>query len=478
MADKIGVAILAAGLGKRMGVDLAKPLIPLMGKRLVDFSIKASVDFCEANNLSMKIGVVVGHQREKVAEHIKETFVSLHNDGKVHFPVQENQNGTADALNSYFKGCAWASETAFTLVLCADTPLITTSELDKLYSYLNSENFKAVAATFIEKNPQGYGRIVHDQKGKGFKIVEEKDTNNEEKAIQEVNSGLYFFETKNLLEKLKSIDNNNNSGEFYLTDVFGQGEHVGALCFDNPNTFLGVNSPVQLGTALHHMKKRINKEWQEKGVLILEPAHTYVEPSVELEAGVTIFPGCYLHGKTRVASGAALEPGCILKDSLIGEGVKLKAYSYLENANVGAQSQIGPYARLRPGANLGEQCKIGNFVEVKKADLAKDVTVSHLSYVGDATIGENVNIGCGFITCNYDGESKHQTIIGKNSFIGSDTQMIAPVKIGESAFVASGSTINQDVPDEGFALSRGRQVTKEKLASRFLRGKWAIKKED
>lgn len=471
MADKIGVAILAAGMGKRMGVDTAKPLIPLMGKCLVDYSIEAAEEFCKKNNLDLSIGVVVGHQREAVESHVK----SKHSLLNISFPFQEKQLGTADAMKAYFTGCSWAAGTNYTIVLCADTPLLGSDELQVLWDQLHASELDSVAATFSVNEPHGYGRIVRSEKG--FHIVEEKDATEEQRNIKEVNSGLYIFKTEKIKSGLEGINSNNKAGEFYLTDVFQPGEPVAPVLFDDPRPFQGVNSPLQLGTVLHDLKLRINRQHQASGVLILEAAHTYIEPSVKLEAGATIFPNCFLHGQTQIMKGASLEPGCIIKDSIVGEGVKVKGYSYLEEAKVSKGSQVGPYARLRPGANLGEKCKIGNFVEIKKANLEKEVSVSHLSYVGDAEIGENVNIGCGFITCNYDGEAKHKTIIGKNSFIGSDTQMIAPVEIGESAFVASGSTINQDVPSEGFALSRGRQVTKEKMASRFLRGKWAIKKD-
>ena len=345
-----------------------------------------------------------------------------------------------------------------------------------MWETLKNNKRHSVAASFETPNPFGYGRIVRAEKG--FRIVEEKDATDGERQIKEVNSGLYLFDTKTVLKGLQAVDSNNKAGEFYLTDVFKENENVEAVCFENQTPFLGINNPVQLGNALHQLKVRINKNHQANGVLVLEAAHTYIEPTVQIEPGATIFPGCYLHGETKIASGVTLEPGCIVKDSKVDSLVTIKAYSYLEQAIVSKECQVGPYARLRPGTDLGESCKIGNFVEVKKAKLDPSVSVSHLSYVGDAEIGENVNIGCGFITCNYDGADKHKTIIGKNSFIGSDTQMIAPVNIGESVFVASGSTINQDVPNEGFALSRSRQVIKEKMAGRFLKGKWAIKKKD
>ncbi len=468
--DKIGVAVLAAGLGKRIGKKVAKPLVPLMGLKLVDYPLSAALAFSKEQELDSEFGIVVGHQKEDVQDYIeKRGYI------KMSFPVQKEQLGTADALKSYYEGCSWAKDTDYTMVLCADTPLLSKDELGQLWKRLKNNNWDAVAATFNVDNPFGYGRIIRAERG--FSIVEEKDATDEQRKINEVNSGLYIAKTSYVLEQLAKIDSNNEAGEFYLTDIFKSDLNVGVECFENAQAFLGVNNPIQLEESLKVLKSKINHFHQAQGVHILDSENTYIEASVSIGKGTTIYPGCYLHGTTQVGSECMIEPGSIIKDSQIADETIIKAYSYLEEAIVAKKCAIGPYARLRPGADIGESTKIGNFVEIKKAKLGAKVGVSHLSYVGDAEIGENVNIGCGFITCNYDGAQKHLTKIGKNSFIGSDTQMIAPVTIGESAFVASGSTINADVPDEGFAISRGRQVTKEKMAAKFLRGKWAIKKD-
>jgi bifunctional UDP-N-acetylglucosamine pyrophosphorylase/glucosamine-1-phosphate N-acetyltransferase len=472
MSDKIGIAILAAGLGKRMGKNLPKPLVGLLGKSLVDFPLKASLDFAQSHGLEAKVGIVVGHQKELVEEHIQSTYKG--ESSTFSFPEQKEQLGTADALKSYFSGCPWAADTEYTLVLCADTPLLTDHELSVLWSEIKKDNSDGVCASFHESNPTGYGRIIRAEKG--FQIVEEKDASAEQRAIKEVNSGLYLFKTEYIVTQLASIESNNKANEFYLTDSFGKDQNVSAFCFEDSTPFLGVNGPKQLEKAGLLLREKINCELQENGVEIIDSSSTFIEPDVKVGRGSIIYPQTYLHGATSIGEDCVLEPGCIIKDSHLSSGVTVKAYSYLEGAKAAEKCSIGPFARLRQGSELGEKVKIGNYVEVKKAKLEKSVSVSHLSYVGDAEIGENVNIGCGFITCNYDGESKHKTIIGKNSFIGSDTQMIAPVEIGESVFVASGSTINQDVPSFGFALSRARQVIKEKMASRFLKGKWAVKK--
>lgn len=469
-SDKIGVAVLAAGLGKRIGKKVAKPLVPLMGLKLVDYPLSAAIAFAKENDIDSEFGIVVGHQKEDVQNYIEERGYI-----KMSFPIQKEQLGTADALKSYYEGCLWAKDTDYTMVLCADTPLLSKHELSQLWKSLKSNNWDAIAASFKVDNPFGYGRILRADKG--FSIVEEKDASDEQRKINEVNSGLYIAKTSYVLDQLSKIDSKNEAGEFYLTDIFKSGLNVGVECFTNAGAFLGVNNPIQLEEALKVLKSKINHFHQAAGVHILDSDNTYIEASVEIGKGTTIYPGCYLHGATTVGMECLIEPGSILKNSKVDDETTIRAYSYLEDAVVAKGCAIGPYARLRPGADIGEATKIGNFVEIKKAKIGPKVGVSHLSYIGDAEIGENVNIGCGFITCNYDGAEKHLTKIGKNSFIGSDTQMIAPVSVGESAFIASGSTINVDVPDEGFAISRGRQVTKEKLASKFLRGKWAIKKE-
>lgn len=469
-SDKLGVAILAAGLGKRIGKKVAKPLVPLMGMKLVDYPLSAAINFSKENDLESSFGIVVGHQKEDV-----QNYLENRDTIKMSFPVQKEQLGTADALKSYYEGCDWAKDTDYTMVLCSDTPLLSKNELTTLWKTLKNNNWDAIAASFNVENPYGYGRMIRSEKG--FSIVEEKDANEDQRKITEVNSGLYIAKTSYILEQLSGIDSNNEAGEFYLTDIFKPNLNVGIECFPDAQSFLGVNNPIQLEEALFVLKKKINTFHQEKGVHILDSQNTYIEASVEIGKGTTIYPGSYLHGNTQIGSECMIEPGAIIKDSKVADETSIRAYSYLESALVAKKCAIGPYARLRPGTDIGEETKIGNFVEIKKAKLGSKVGVSHLSYVGDAEIGENVNIGCGFITCNYDGAEKHLTKIGKNSFIGSDTQMIAPINIGESAFVASGSTINQDVPDQGFAISRGRQVTKEKLAAKFLRGKWAIKKD-
>ncbi|MCR9206190.1 MAG: NTP transferase domain-containing protein, partial [Halobacteriovoraceae bacterium] len=321
MADKIGVAILAAGMGKRMGVSTAKPLIPLMGRCLVDYTIDAAKNFGNSIGATINLGVVVGHQKENVEAHVSQVHSAL----SPAFPVQEKQLGTADALKSYFKGCPWSEETDYTIVLCADTPLLTEEELATLWSEMQTNKLDAVAATFSLAKPFGYGRILRSKKG--FKIVEEKDATDIERRVDEVNSGLYIFKTKEIKEALGQINSENKAGEFYLTDVFQQDKNVGAIHFEDPKPFQGINNPQQLSSALHDLKIRINRGHQANGVLVLDTAHTYIEPSVKIGMGTTVFANAFLHGDTVIGEGVTLEPGCIIKDSKIDDGVKVKAYS-------------------------------------------------------------------------------------------------------------------------------------------------------
>jgi bifunctional UDP-N-acetylglucosamine pyrophosphorylase/glucosamine-1-phosphate N-acetyltransferase len=467
MSDSFGCVILAAGKGTRLKLSDPKPLVPLMGRRLVDYAIESLRDFMVNNSGNGEVNLVIGHEKEKVQEHSKKSANKF--DVQVGFSIQEKQLGTAHALKCYFDQNSKAKDFDYTVIMCADTPLISGEVLCELYDALKKDDLDGVAATFETKDPTGLGRIIRCKKG--FRIVEHKDASKEELLINEVNSGMYIVKTAYITKNLNNIKSENASGEFYLTDLFLEDSNVKPRIFENENTFLGVNDLAQLEQIENLLRKRKARKLREDGVRFLDSRHVYIDEDVTVEAGSLIFPSVNLFGSTSVASNSTLETGCILTDSIVGSNTVIKAYSTLEEAKVGDDAAIGPYARLRPKADIGSKSKIGNFVEIKKSKLAEGVKVSHLSYVGDAEIGEDVNIGCGFITCNYDGANKHITKIGKGSFIGSDSQMIAPVTIGEECYVASGSTINQDVPSGGFAIARGRQVTKEGLAKKFIKKK-------
>ena len=467
MSLSIGAVILAAGEGKRLKLDAPKPLAPCLDKKLVDFPIKELKKFFSRNKLNGKMTAVIGHQRDLVKSYIEK------NHAEVMFAIQELQLGTADALKAYFESSTSTHQNDYTLVICADTPVISENELTAMLALLQEKKLDAVAASFIEKNPTGYGRIVRGKKG--FHIVEEKDANDEIKKITEVNSGLYIFKTSYVLSELKSVDSNNLAGEFYLTDVFKDGSNVEAQSFNEPDLFLGVNTLKQLEDVEKALRKRIKQNLRDSGVRFIDSSHCYIDSEVVIGSGTVIYPNTFITGNTVIGKNVVIEMGAQIIDSVIDDNARVLAYSILEGARLHTLASAGPFARLRPGSDIGPESKIGNFVEIKKAVLDRGVKVSHLSYVGDAFIGEESNIGCGFITCNYDGVHKHITRIGKNCFIGSDSQTVAPVEIGDNCFVASSSTITKSMPEGAFAISRGSQVTKEEMAHRFIKKKDAKK---
>lgn len=466
MSDSIGLVILAAGKGTRMKVETPKALIKTSGRCLLDYVVDASLKFAESSSLKAEIGLVVGHKKELIEE-----WLNLHPARNLLKTAwQKEQNGTADALKSCFNDLPHFWNYEYTVVACADTPMLQASEFQTLFSTLKSHpELVGVAATFEAHDPKGYGRIIHGTSG--FHIVEEKDADEKIRSVTEVNSGFYILKTKHIKEVLGSIDNKNKSGEFYLTDLFQDKFKVKAVKFPSEVPFLGINTMEQLAEVTSLLKKRKLKELMTEGVEFLNPESVHIDHDVKIGMGTVVYPNVTLLGKTSIGEKVTIESGCFIKNSTIKNNVELLAHSYLEEALVHEKVTIGPMARLRPGADIGSESKIGNFVEVKKSKLAKGVKVSHLSYVGDAEIGENSNIGCGFVTCNYDGVNKHKTKIGSNTFIGSDCQTIAPVEIGNDAFIAAGSTITKNVPDGGFGIARSQQVTKEGAAKRFLKTK-------
>lgn len=459
MAESFSAVILAAGKGTRLKISTPKPLCLCLERPLIDYVIEGLMNY----DAAMNIGIVVGHQKELVVEHVKKNFEKQN----IYYADQDQQLGTGHAVQVYFEANPKAYENEYTFIVCADTPLITADIYYELVKVIKMKNLDGVCASFNAKNPKGYGRIV--KADKGFSIVEEKDATQDQKQIIEVNSGVYLFKTSYIQKHINKLNNQNNSGEFYLTDLLKAGQAVETIRFENEESFLGVNDLIQLDNAASILQERINEEHMLNGVRIINKNSVYITPDVKIGLGTVIYPNTTLMGKTIIGNDCIIESGSVIKDSLIDDEVTVKAYSYFEKAQVDAKAVIGPMARLREGSHIGESCKIGNFVETKKAILREGAKVSHLSYVGDADIGKNTNIGCGFITCNYDGANKHKTTIGENSFIGSDCQMIAPITIGNSAYIGSGSTINKDVPDDAFAIARQRQVTKEGMAKKFLK---------
>lgn len=466
MSDSIGIVILAAGKGTRMKTDAPKALASCLGRPLLDYVVDASLEFAENSSLKAEVGVVVGHKKEL----LEKWFESHTKKASLKLAWQREQKGTADALKACFQDLPHFWNHKYTLVACADTPMMKSTEFSKLFEELKShEELVGVAATFETQNPTGYGRIVNSSKG--FYIVEEKDATAEERMIKIVNSGFYILKTSHIKNVLSTISNNNKSGEFYLTDLFQDNFAVKSVLFPSEIPFLGINTLEQLSKVSELKRNQKLSELMIEGVQILNPQTVYIEQNVKVGVGSVIYPGVTLIGSTQIAEDVKIETGCFIKNSIIDSNVEILANSYLEEAVVHSAAHIGPMARLRPGTEVGSKSKIGNFVEVKKSKLAEGVKISHLSYVGDAEIGEDTNIGCGFVTCNYDGVNKHKTKIGKNTFIGSDCQVIAPIEIGDDAFVAAGSTITKNIPSGGFGIARSQQTTKEGAAKRFLKTK-------
>lgn len=462
----VSIAVLAAGKGTRLKLPYPKVLAPIMGKPMLYFILNSLEKFVEKNKIQAQVGVVTGHQSDLVGK-----FLS-HYDGKLTIKqsLQKEQRGTADAVKSYLEQTSGALDAPLTLIVCGDTPLIQSEVFFKMWKMISENSaLQAVACTFNTSQPHGYGRILKNQKHIGFSIKEEKDANSEEKLISEVNASLYLVKTIHLQNFMSKLNNKNAAGEYYLTDLFTPDFNAVTLKFEDEEDFLGVNDQDQLETVTKILKKRKVAELRSLGVQIIDSASTFIDWEVEIGKESIIHPGCVLQEKTVIGANCQIGPYAVLKNSKIAGGVQIHPFTVIQEAKIGESSQVGPLARLRPGSDLAKNVKIGNFVEIKKSQLADGAKVSHLSYVGDATVGANVNIGCGFITCNYDGIKKHQTIIGAGTFIGSDCQAIAPITIGTNCFVAAGSTLTENMPDGSFAIARSKQSTRQDMAKRFLK---------
>nr|WP_170312402.1 bifunctional UDP-N-acetylglucosamine diphosphorylase/glucosamine-1-phosphate N-acetyltransferase GlmU [Paenibacillus sacheonensis] len=455
--------ILAAGQGKRMKSKLYKVLHPVCGKPMVAHVLQTVKDAaCE------RTVVVVGHGAETVRSFLGD---------EVEFSLQERQLGTGHAVQQAEQ--LLGAEEGTTVILYGDTPLVTSETIGALLRYHTEIGSAATVLTAVVPNPQGLGRIIRDEAGNVMRIVEQKDCTPEQAAISEINTGMYCFDNKKLFQALAKVTNHNAQGEYYLTDVMeilkNEGEIVGAYCTPDYAEGVGVNDRVGLGEAEALMRARIVRKHQIGGVTVIDPAATYIEADVVIGSDTVIYPGTVLRGRTMIGEDCVIGPHADIADTTIGSGVTVK-HSVIAESSIGDESAVGPYANLRPGSKLGVGCKIGDFVELKNAELGDGSKVSHLSYVGDAKVGKDVNIGCGAITVNYDGYNKSLTEIGDNAFVGSNVNLIAPVKVGDGAYVVAGSTITHDVPANDLAIARARQENKPGYAEK-LRGRAKAKKE-
>ena len=439
--------IMAAGKGTRMGSPLPKVLHPIAGRPMLQNAVEA----CQKAGIA-DIRIVIGHGGALVKT-VAETW-------GVQTYAQAQQNGTADAV----KSAQPQTIEGHILILNGDHPLIEASDLSDFMQKFEQQKLDLAVVTARLKNPKDFGRIVRNR-GELVAIVEAKDASSETLKINEVNTGIYVVKAEVLNEYLPQIRNHNSKKEFYLTDLLGLAindqQKVGTL-EGHPKVAHGVNTQGELAQASRIAYLRKAKKLMESGVLILDPKAVYIEDSVEIAAGTVLYPQVFIRGKTKIGTLTSIEPNCFIVDSFIGEGVQLKANSYLEKVMIYNRATIGPFARLRPETIIGEEAHVGNFVEMKKVKFGAKSKAGHLTYLGDAEIGSEVNIGCGTITCNYAADrKKYKTIIGNKVFVGSDTQFVAPVKIGDEAVIGSGSTITKDVPARALAVARGKQFIKE-----------------
>ncbi|WP_054709743.1 bifunctional UDP-N-acetylglucosamine diphosphorylase/glucosamine-1-phosphate N-acetyltransferase GlmU [Bacillus sp. JCM 19041] len=440
--------ILAAGQGTRMKSRLYKVLHTVCGKSMVEHVVDqvAALDFDQT-------AVIVGHG----AEQVKETV-----SGSVEFVLQEEQLGTGHAVK-----CSehlFVSKEGTTVVLCGDTPLITSSTIKKLMEAHEKEKAKATVLTALAEDPTGYGRIIRNNSGQVEKIVEQKDASTEEAAVKEINTGIFCFDNQMLFQTLSEVKNENAQGEYYLPDVIeilkSKGKKIAAYQADSLDETLGVNDRVALSKAEELMKLRINEHWMRAGVTFIDPKTTYVSAEASIGQDTILYPNTTIKGPSIIGEDCVIESGSEIHTSKLGNDVWVRS-SHIVESTVEAGTAIGPFAHIRPDSEVGKDVKIGNFVELKKAKVSDRSKVSHLSYVGDALVGSDVNIGCGVVTVNYDGKNKNQTIIKNGAFVGSGSNLIAPVEIGENGFVAAGSTITDDVPNQALSIARSRQVNKE-----------------
>ncbi|MEK5108076.1 bifunctional UDP-N-acetylglucosamine diphosphorylase/glucosamine-1-phosphate N-acetyltransferase GlmU [Cytobacillus sp. FSL K6-0129] len=447
MSNRYAV-ILAAGQGTRMKSKLYKVLHPVCGKPMVQHV------FDQVSTLDIKdIVTVIGHGADLVQSQLGEAS---------EYRLQEEQLGTAHAVIQA-KDLLQDKE-GVTLVICGDTPLIKAETMEALFKHHEEQSAKATILTAHTDQPTGYGRVVRNTAGHVEKIVEHKDASEEERLIEEINTGTYCFDNKALFQALSQVSNDNAQGEYYLPDVIeilkAQGEIVTAYQTPDFEETLGVNDRVALSQAEMYLKKRINEHHMRNGVTIVDPLNTYIGVDVEIGSDTIIYPGTMLMGHTIIGEDCEIGPSTQIENCQVGSETVIRQ-SVAHDSEIGAGVKIGPFAHIRPQSQIDDEVKIGNFVEIKKAKFGKGSKASHLSYIGDAEVGKDVNLGCGSITVNYDGKNKYLTKIEDGVFVGCNSNLVAPVTIGEGAYIAAGSTITDDVPGNALSIARARQVNKE-----------------
>jgi bifunctional UDP-N-acetylglucosamine pyrophosphorylase/glucosamine-1-phosphate N-acetyltransferase len=457
--DTICCIILAAGAGKRMGGDLPKAVTQTREKALIDHLLDAVAPLRPAKTI-----VVAGHKQEVLKSHLAASASAKGH--AIEIAIQDQQLGTGHAVK-----CALPALEGFTgtvLITYADHPLFTTETLKLFTQYHSFKKATLTTLSFKAPPPNGYGKIIRDEKGQILRITEAKDCNPEEALVSEVNSGFYAVDSAFLKPAVESLTNNNAQGEYYLTDIVEkackEGQTVAAFPLADATEAAGVNNPNELSLVNHVLAQRHINRLQLEGVSFVDPKSCFIDASVRIAPGAQIGPNVQLRGTTVIGSGVVIEGTAIIKDSTISDNAIIKLGSHVESSTIGRETSVGPFAHVRPGSKIGEHCRVGNFVETKNATLHDGAKASHLTYLGDCVVGQNTNIGAGTITCNYDGYKKANTTIGKDVFIGSNSALVAPLTIGDGALIAAGSVITQDVPPGALGLGRARQENKEQWA--------------
>ncbi|QUH25083.1 bifunctional UDP-N-acetylglucosamine diphosphorylase/glucosamine-1-phosphate N-acetyltransferase GlmU [Serpentinicella alkaliphila] len=454
---KMQAIILAAGAGTRMKSKLPKVLHKVCG----DTMLNHVIDSAFASNVDECI-VIVGHG----ADEVRKTL-----DPKIKTVLQKEQLGTGHALKMAYDEI---NNEGTVLILCGDGPLVSEDTIKELIHFHETSNAKATVMSTSLHNPYGYGRIIRTESNELAKIVEEKDANSEQKLVAEVNSGTYCFDASALKKALPLLKNDNAQREYYLPDTLAiikeAGEKVGVYKIDDFEDIMAVNSRVQLAEVEAIMRKRINEKHMTNGVTLIDPKNTYIDKGVKIGQDTIVYPNVFLSGETVIGEDCVIGYNTKIHNSQIGNGVEIQSSTILDST-VDEDTTIGPYAYLRPNSKIGKRVKIGDFVEVKNSTIDDDSKASHLAYIGDGEVGKNVNIGCGVVFVNYDGKNKHKTVVKDNAFVGSNANLVAPVTIEESAYVASGSTITKNVPQGSLAVERSKQTTIEGWVERKNRGR-------
>lgn len=440
--------ILAAGMGTRMKSKMPKVLHKVCGKPLSKWVIDAS----KAAGAD-KVCAVVGHKAETVKEVLGDVC---------EFALQAEQKGTGHAVMQAID--VIKNSKGEVVILNGDTPLITAETINKAIEYHKNNGNQATVITAILDDATGYGRIVRDNDGSVLKIVEQKDASKEEKKINEVNSGMYVFDAQSLVYALDKITPNNAQGEYYLTDtleiLLSAGKKIGGYAISDNDEIRGINDRVQLNEAEKIMQKRINEHHMRNGVTMRNPESVYIEDGVEIGNDTEICQNVTIKSGTKIGSDCVIGSGSMLDRAVIHDGVDVLSSVILES-EVDEGTHVGPFAYIRPNCHVGKEVKVGDFVELKNSNIDDGTKISHLTYIGDSDVGKRVNFGCGTVTCNYDGKKKYRTTIGDDCFVGCNTNFVSPINVGDGVYIAAGSTITEDIPENSLSIARARQVNKE-----------------